>query len=402
MSNIQLVKYNSERAAKYRTATTITVKNRKKTAIKSPLCEEASIYVDGMYTSRERLAYAYEGSNLSVANCTKSDDGVLIDFIPGKSLDELIADKTKGNPQLLKEEFRRFSELICGCGLVSFSPCDDFKKIFGELEFENMGKSLAVTSFALHPHNIIVDKNGSCVFVDFEFFFNFPVPINFILYRALNALKKRHAFKGVDACYILDITADEKNSYRIMEERFVKYICDDYSLNETVLTDKFLKPQFNAVTKRYHSDSNNHRSYLFYDIGDGYNELNKIEAISILNGDTFEVRFYLPAIIGIKSLRFDPIEGVGSEICILDSTVDDEPLSLKAINRDDCYDGFDVFHHLDPIYAVKLSSELPPIEIVINYKLNVIDFESLYKITAEKLSIASAKKGILGGLFGKK
>ncbi len=402
MAKALFAKYNSERSPRFRTSTVLAVKNRKKTVIKTPLSTEAVLYVENMYNSRERLAFAYEGSNLGVANCTKTDECILIDFVIGESLDEIIAKKTNGDKTLLKEEFRLFSELICGCGLVSFTPSEEFRKIFGDIEFANEQKCVTITSLALYTHNIIVDKTGVHTLVDFELCFGFSVPLNFLVYRALKMLKKRHSYKGIDSCLVLDITPEEKRQFRIMEERLDRYINDSYSLSEKVLADKFLKPQFDAVNKRYRTDGNNHRSCLFYDMGDGFCEQTKMEATSVLNGDTFEVRFNLPPIIGIKKLRFDPIEGIGSEIQILNATVDNEPLTLSAANCSEKKDDYDIFYHLDPIYSVKLEVELPPVEIVISYKLNTIDFETLYKITAEKLEIATAKKGILSGLFGKK
>ncbi len=401
MAKPLFAKYNGERSLKFRTSTTIVIKNRKKTVIKSPLCKEAVFYVESLASFRDRLSFAYEGSNLKVAPCTKSDDNLLIDFIAGKSLDEIIAKKTNGDPSLLKKEFQNFAELICGCGLVPFKPSPDFKKIFGEIVFEPDVKCLTITSLSLFAHNIISDKEGSLNLVDFDFCFDFHLPLNYILYRALKALKKRHGFKGIDSSTVLDITSDEKKLFRLMEERFDRFVNSGDTLCETTLTDKFLKPQFDAVAKRYRTDGNNHKSYLFYDIGDGFNELNKIEAVSVLNGDIYEVRFTLPSIVGIKKLRFDPIEGVGSEISIVSAAFDNELQTLTAVNRTDCFDNYDIFHHLDPIYETKLESELPPLEIAISYKMNIIDFETLYKVTDEKLSQATAKKGFLNKIFNK-
>lgn len=94
------------------------------------------------------------------------------------------------------------------------------------------------------------------------------------------------------------------------------------------------------------------RATLYWDIGDGWKEDNKMEYKYFL---TEEFEFDWSFILGLPDakiirLRFDPVESIFVKCCLISCTIDGNEVKMCAENTFSHYGDEDIFMDLDPIY----------------------------------------------------
>lgn len=136
-------------------------------------------------------------------------------------------------------------------------------------------------------------------------------------------------------------------------------------------------------------------SNLYYDLGDGFSESNKISSIVELKENNFEVFYDLSTINGkIYSLRWDPIEYQPCR-CMLTKVEIDKGGTLIPINSYSSIDRTDIFLNNDPIYiANDISFNIEYIRLtgkfqIIDYKEYISIFESeIDKIQQKNMNLS--------------
>ncbi|MDD5705956.1 MAG: hypothetical protein PHR35_08530 [Kiritimatiellae bacterium] len=155
---------------------------------KRALTEAARPHVAAMVASRARLAALYEGTSFDVNRCEAIPDGVAFDFVEGATLADLAAkllrDGDRGGFVAL---LRSFFAAATAVAKQPFQPTSAFHAVFGALRLPAGMPATAVTDLDLILPNIIVHDERWQI-IDYEWTFDFPVPVGFVLYRTLHYL----------------------------------------------------------------------------------------------------------------------------------------------------------------------------------------------------------------------
>lgn len=186
-SNVEYAKYNRLRAPEYQISTRIlTDANGKRIVEKKALRKEAVAHVDRLAQNRGKLM-GFPVVPVDILSCEKGK--AVFPFVEGKSL------ASKVNKSLGKKE--RFLEAIHEAvnkiyaeheeKLVDFKATDEFVKIFKtpQAEIPSGMKSLPVSNIDSTFGNFVEKEDGTLVCLDYEWVFDFPVPVEYLKYRTV-------------------------------------------------------------------------------------------------------------------------------------------------------------------------------------------------------------------------
>ncbi len=399
MKKVLYAKYANTRLPKFKICTKYIIENNKKTFVKSALCEQAIPHVKSIYSNYNKLLELYKESDIIPVPCRFDADinEIEFDFISGKTLDEIMFDNIIANKaDLINEQLIKYYNLINNAAAKKeFVPSEKFKTVFGDFKFQRSLESYEFCNLDINPDNIIINEDGKTLLIDYEWCFDFDVPIKYTIYRSINNFLEIHNLPKTDIFNIIDIDSCEQKIFDEMENNFLQYVLGNEITKNATFNASMLKQKFNVLK---HCDNPEllqpHESNLFYDLGEGYSELNKITArnVEIAKGE-YKVIFNLPANEDVLNFRFDPIENIASKIKIISAKVDEFQVKLLPTNETSIVDDWVVFEHIDPIFVFKLE-ELNVKKFKVVIIIYKIEFLNLQEITIKlhNNSIGTHKK----------
>lgn len=138
--------------------------------------------------------------------------------------------------------------------IKEFTISDKFIKIFGNVEIPIQTKSFKVSNIDLIPQNIIIDENKEYRIIDCEWVFDFEIPRDFILYRALVELyaNNKTSISFDEAFNYLDIKI-KKEILDQMNQNFINHVIEGSVLNFWNKKENFI---LDALGKAYQEINN--------------------------------------------------------------------------------------------------------------------------------------------------
>ncbi|MBQ5317230.1 MAG: hypothetical protein J6I96_06725 [Oscillospiraceae bacterium] len=148
---------------------------------KTPL-EKSVGHTEHMVLSFERLSKVFEGSFIDVNRMTAASP-VTFEYVRGTELFDLITGHIRsGEVQTAKELIYRFASVLRSRAAYRFVPSEGFSAIFGD--YDDDAYSLEYTDIDMCFDNIIV-HDGIWTVTDYEFCFDFTIPVDFVIFRAV-------------------------------------------------------------------------------------------------------------------------------------------------------------------------------------------------------------------------
>lgn len=209
--------------------------------------------------------------------CSAGSDGtVIFAFAEGKSLEQILDGMLTGEgreePAALEEQVKNI--LLSVCSLLkekadrAFESSEEFDTVFGRLEGGRehplaANGCLKVTDIDFVCQNILVGDERA-VLIDYEWTFDCPVPVDFVLYRFLYLYleaKDRNPFSKEETGRIYKeagLSETKIKACQQMETHFQRYVQDGaYVLrnefderSKPVLTNLSIRQQLRALEKR--------------------------------------------------------------------------------------------------------------------------------------------------------
>ncbi len=274
-------KYSNERDMEFRIRTDImqdpdgTRWIRKVAAVPQAWRHIQKIYERSLWLKKDLC-----GTGFSVNECEVCREGVRFPYLEGRTLEERLDDllKKKKTEELLAETERYFA-MFAQNGLKEFQVTPEFVQIFGDVRFAQKQYSRAVSDVDMIFSNAI-EQEEEFVLIDYEWTFDFPIPVKFIQYRCLyyyilgNAA--RDELTQMNLYQRFGISEAEQVQFAAMENRFQQYILGNYT----------------PLWKQYD------------DISDGV-----IDVASLVSGESVQKRFR------IAEVFFDDGRGFGTWNC---------------------------------------------------------------------------------------
>lgn len=246
---VEYAKYNRLRAPQFQLRTRIFCNRQgQKYAEKAALCAQAQAHVERLSENYQKLA----GANIliPVRFLSNADGKAFFPYIKGRSLAK------KVNQCLWEKEkfFTAMQEALdCIYGaplqnpdnLVEFKVTDQFRQIFGAIDdtqsqaLQGM-KSFRVSNVDSILSNFIEQPDGRLMCLDYEWVFEFPIPVDYLIYRTVfYYLSENCAY--ISPCIpeqeYLDrfgLTEEKAAVFAQMENHFQQYVHgEDYKYDYT-------------------------------------------------------------------------------------------------------------------------------------------------------------------------
>ena len=231
MKQTLFVKYNRTRKPEYQIRTSIVEEDGVRYVEKAALCLEGQLHIHSFQKKYELLTGQNPHVQVLEPEFPQGDAFVRFPFLKGQSLAERMGSQIReGRPaaEVLKEGL----SLIFGEGQEPFTPTPAFEEVFGTIP-DIQDESFHVSNVDALFENVMETAEGLW-FMDYEWVFEFPVPMGYLRYRNLYYFFERfkNALGWSDVLGFLaqfDITKEQADIYRAMEEAFQTYAHGDSS-----------------------------------------------------------------------------------------------------------------------------------------------------------------------------
>ena len=347
-------KYSNERDVKFQIRTDI-VKNEHgdKFVHKIALNTESIKHIENINTSYLLLTELYKDSKINVPECTRIDNGVELEYITGKTLSEELDELfLREDYTQLVDKIKEYSKVITGDSVKKFQITEKFVEVFGEVELPATLLSAAdINNIDLIFDNIIINDKWNII--DYEWTFNFSIPVNFIIYRAIkiyiDGSQKRNELRNLGIYKLLGITNEEIAAYNIMEQNFQQYVSGDWiSLNKLYGQTTDVNVNIYEVIKNERNNMNKDSIQVFYDYGEGFSEENSYKFHPLCDSEG-NIEFEINITDEVKSIRIDPCSDTSIVNIISIAGYDRRYYNIQYLtNGINIFDNLMLFNHNDP------------------------------------------------------
>ena len=187
---VQFIGANMDKKRKFRTYKKICQTDRNKTFIMSPDNNESVEFLHKI-VEREILAKSFFGQNAEVVSAKLKDNNLVYPYIPFPTMHELLAREIKnGDPEFGKNWIDKYIKFLKKLPSRKCIPEEFMKELeIPESEIPEPINCLSCGIFDCIPHNIIIDQSSNKYYIiDNEFTYNFPIPVDILIWRAINML----------------------------------------------------------------------------------------------------------------------------------------------------------------------------------------------------------------------
>lgn len=207
----------------YKTKTGISVRKINKLS-------EGYEWIKNTKSNEEKLNKAFQGK-VKICPSTLTDSYLEFDYIEGEGMDkELKKACASGKKEEIISVLDKYYEIIrCMKTNDKFEATEKFKSIFGKPSIQEDSESGDIVNVDLVFPNII-KSNGEDTIIDYEWVFDFPIPLEFVFWRGLNYSKEIAELDGKirdDVYAHYGLTEEKVSIYRDMEDSFQRYVYGD-------------------------------------------------------------------------------------------------------------------------------------------------------------------------------
>ena len=378
------VKFSNERDPRFALRTEICQEKGQKYVQKLPADARAAEHIRNIGNTARELTALYGREGLELNACTPVKDGVTLEYLNGVTLEEyldslLMEDKLDE----LEATFFMYIDKIRNIhSKETFRKTPEFTQIFGNAPLTGTYRCCGMSNIDLVPANILIDGEKVSV-IDYEWTFRFPVPADFIIYRAihyyLESDGKRRVLKDRDFYGKAGISSEDMETYGQMELCFQKYIEGKHIPLLAMYED--VSPGKVDVLSYYEQlriAGAERKLQVFYDRGSDFRE----EDSAVYPMGRLGLCMEFPVPEGVKRLRLDPGEAAGGLIL--------KELSLDGKKADFVTNGFPLgggryyFGSGDPQFILnQLSGSTQVLQIEIEVMKEMEAREEFWKVFSQ-------------------
>ncbi len=313
MREIIYIKFSNERNKKYKIKTKIIVENGIKYVEKSAYGEEAQEHILNMAENYSRLKKCY-GEKILLNRCELKGKNARFEFIEGETLAKKIDRLIVANKidEAIDEIIEYFNIVTDVKPIIKFEKTKDFCDVFGNVEFEKEYESCSISNIDIVFDNVIL--NNGYNLIDYEWTFNFPVPIKYLMYRAVQnficANARRNVIVENGIFDKLNINTDEVSIFDKMESNFQSYVSKGSFVTRKFYNKLHVK-NYSAVdwALKNEIETNKYVVEVYSEKGNGIEPLMKLYDVNSGNRGLIDIDIEK----GTKLVRIDPV----TDICII-------------------------------------------------------------------------------------
>ena len=233
MSKIIYVKQSNERSRELSIITKIYKHDDgKRYVTKSAAFSESVPHIKKMRKAYDLLCEKYSKYDVEINKCKTIDESTVeFEYIASTTLenvvDELIKEKKISEA---KKIILDYIEIIRKANQqTEFVVTEDFGKVFGEdIDWNEKSFSGIITDIDRVLGNVFM-RDGKYIFVDYEWTFEFPIPVEYTIYRIVHYylatdVKRSEVINQIDFLHEIGLSDKTIEKCRKMELGFQKYV----------------------------------------------------------------------------------------------------------------------------------------------------------------------------------
>lgn len=227
-------KYSNDRRKENQVRTDIVRNGGNLEVHKIPMSNDAIEHIELMFKHFQSLRNILKNSLFDINNTKRCEFGLVHEYLNGRSIEQIL------DYYLEQEEYdellnyiEKYISNLKQMATQEFCLTESFLEIFGNevkncsAEWFGKQKSLPLTNVDLIFPNIIVE-NERWNMIDFEWTYEFPIPVNFVIYRAIHYYQEGKRSSQIvskfDLYEVAGLDREECKLYRDMETNFQSYL----------------------------------------------------------------------------------------------------------------------------------------------------------------------------------
>ena len=306
MKNNIYTKYSIERKEEFKIKTCIYEENGLKWVEKNAENEKSIAHIKKLNSNYKKLSAIFDKDVLVNEGVDKGDK-LNFQFVNGQTLEEMMDDciKNEDYDEVVNLMKSYYQKIVCKLPSAEKKITTEFIDIFGnveDLELNYVSPSPIDIVFS----NVIIDDNWNII--DYEWTFDFPVPANFILYRAVVDYLYKSNKRTIlwDKSILEQLGIDEKQQivFRKMDQHFHEYVNGD-CVSLGLMSQRFNHNKYDLLSLQNKYVPG--KIQVFFDYGGGFSEDKSKYINGLCNNDgSFTIDIEIPK--DVKSIRIDPAD----------------------------------------------------------------------------------------------
>lgn len=313
MKKIIYIKYSNERAEKYAVRTEILQDEKMRRYVYKTACFPAGeAHIQNIIKNYYRLDEQFRQTPISLNPCRVFEKGVELEYIQGltmeEQLDAFLYAKEYDKAETLLTAY--LTEIYSVCSQNVFKMTDSFRAVFGEAVLPEGLVCGTVTNIDMVFSNVIL--TGSWELIDYEWTFDFPIPVHYVIYRTLHyyldVSEIRRRMKGRRLYQKFGIDSDQIAAYEKMERHFQRHIEEGHVPIRDMYPD--IAPQKFVIGELVSNEiirQKRDRLQVFFAGDENFSEAQS-KSYQLVSGSA-DVTVIIPP--GTKKMRLDPGEDPG-------------------------------------------------------------------------------------------
>ena len=380
---ILYVKLNQGRKEKFRLLTRIVRENEEVRAEKEAMVPQAEEFVEKL----EKLGTESTGSDKYRNLPCKAESGkISYPLLTGKTLHQEIAELAhKGEIEEIKILLKKFYQEFFGARKVMDYRTEEFCEVFGEYPGRSDYECVCPANVDLICSNIFMGENGNQI-IDYEWMFDFPVPVNFIMWRLIHELYT-HISELPQLCHEDEMMAEFEIGYTDYEifMKWTMHFVYEYVGCDTLMPFEQKRMPV-SVTDIINCEKEKHQmhSKVYYDLGGGFCEEHTLHVEGKLTGSRFRVEFDLSGIEGVQNIRWNPANGHFLKVkverldCGCSARLVPQGVHMTVDSSTTAFFTTDGFYLIQVMHPEKVD------KIVIEGKLETLELSDVEKLLAQQ------------------
>ncbi len=300
-------KFTKERSKAFRIETAIYQdQDGNREVVKTPLSPDSAAHVAKMY---ENSRYFAETGLL--LPCTMRGESVVFPFVTGKSFYQLLLEAVSSHN---KASF--FQVLEDYKGLLQrlyperkpFEKTEEYERVFGPSDAVQGMESVCKLNIDMTFDNLML-QNDAVQILDYEWIFDFPVPVKYAVYRAVYALcvktgAQLTGFVEEEELYqFMDLSKEERTVFFRMNEAFMRYV-EDGEQSYAKMLQAYRKPALSVIDKE---ESQIFFAQIYWNTAAGYCEEQSQSYTVSADQEDVTLSKNLTQIADLREIRIDPL-----------------------------------------------------------------------------------------------
>lgn len=233
-SDIVYAKYSRMRKEEYRIATIISKNKEGYKVCKKPLNDKAKMHIEKLGKCNIKSI-----ANVDLIHGNIEGEQYWTKFIEGKQLDIYFYKYRNNIPEFINRVKNIIDSYftVSDIETVEFTITPEYEKLFGKSYVKN-SRCFKFTNVDMIFSNLFLQEDGKIFCIDNEWIFNFPIPLEYALWRAVVHLYARYIsylreyISKKDFLIAVGLNVENFAIYEEMEREFQKNILgEDYTLN---------------------------------------------------------------------------------------------------------------------------------------------------------------------------